>query len=122
MSSQICTKTRSRIMSRIRSFNTRPELVLKKLLKRYKYQPKIFGRPDFINYKKRIILFLDGCFWHQCPIHSSKPKQNRAYWLPKLERNVIRAREVEIAYKNAGWRVVRIWEHDLKTFKNRKKI
>ena len=114
MADKICKKTRSKIMSHIRSYNTQPELLLKDLLKEYKYQPKLFGRPDFINYKKKIVLFVDGCFWHQCPIHSKIPKQNRTYWLPKLKRNITRAKEVEITYKNSGWKVIRIWEHDLK--------
>ena len=101
-------------MSRIRSTNTLPELLLKKTLKKkYKYQPKIFGKPDFVNYKNKTIIFVDGCFWHQCPIHFKKPKQNSNYWIPKLNRNLTRAKEVEIAYKNSGWKVIRIWEHKI---------
>jgi len=100
-------------MSSIKSHNTKPELILRKSLRGYKYQPKIFGKPDFINYKKRIVLFVDGCFWHQCPIHSKRPKHNKEYWLPKLKRNVIRAKEVDITYKNSGWEVRRLWEHTL---------
>lgn len=86
---------------------------MKKRLRHYEYQPKAFGRPDFINYKRKIVLFVDGCFWHQCHLHSKIPKQNRNYWFPKLIRNVIRGKEVEIAYKKSGWKVVRIWEHTL---------
>lgn len=105
--------TRSKLMSRIRSRNTGPELLLKELLRDFEYQPNVFGRPDFINYKKKIVMFVDGCFWHQCPIHSKIPKQNSSYWIPKLLRNLTRAKEVGIAYRNSGWKVVRIWEHDL---------
>jgi DNA mismatch endonuclease (patch repair protein) len=118
MAELICKVARSKIMSRIKSCNTKPELLLKNSLIGYKYQPNEFGRPDFINYKKRLIVFVDGCFWHQCSLHSRMPKQNRGYWLPKLRRNVIRAKEVEIAYKNAGWKVIRIWEHELKKLRN----
>jgi len=118
MADSIDKKTRSRIMSSIRSFNTSPELILKKSLRGYEYQPKIFGRPDFINYKERKVIFVDGCFWHQCPVHSKKPKQNRNYWLPKLIRNVTRAKEVNIAYRNSGWTVIRIWAHDLSKLGN----
>jgi DNA mismatch endonuclease (patch repair protein) len=118
MADLICKRARSKIMSGIKSYNTQPELFLKKSLKGYRYQPTIFGKPDFINYKEGIIIFVDGCFWHQCPLHSKMPKQNRAYWLPKLKRNVTRAKEVEIAYKTAGWKVIRIWEHDLKKLRN----
>jgi len=105
-------------MSKIKSFNTQPELSLKRILRGYEFQLKMFGRPDFVNHKKKIVLFVDGCFWHQCPIHSKKPVQNVQYWLPKLERNVTRAREVEIAYKNSGWKVVRIWEHQINNQSN----
>lgn len=113
MADLICKKARSKIMSKICSSHTKPELALKRRLKGFKYQPKEFGRPDFVNYKNKIILFVDGCFWHCCPIHSKNPKQNARYWIPKLQRNLTRAKEVEISYKNAGWKVVRIWEHDL---------
>lgn len=106
-------KKRSKIMSKIRSDNTKPELSLKKSLKGFAYQPKIFGRPDFINYQNKIVIFVDGCFWHQCSIHSKIPTQNSDYWVPKLKRNTVRAKEVDIAYKNSGWRVIRIWEHEL---------
>jgi DNA mismatch endonuclease (patch repair protein) len=108
------TLSRSEIMSRIRSCNTQPELILKKLLPNYKYQSTNFGSPDFINRNKKIVIFVDGCFWHQCPIHSKKPKNNKEYWNPKLLRNKLRDKEVTIAYKNSGWKVLRIWEHELK--------
>jgi len=120
MADKVDKETRSRIMSNIRSYKTKPELFLRKLLKNFEYQPKIFGRPDFVDYKNKIILFVDGCFWHQCPIHSTVPKQNQNYWIPKLERNLTRAKEVEITYKKSGWKVIRIWEHDI--MNNPKKI
>ena len=101
-------------MSRIRSRNTDPELKHKKKALGFAYQPNAFGKPDFINYKKRIVVFIDGCFWHKCPKHYIVPKSNKKYWLPKLERNDIRGKEVSIAYKNSGWKVARIWEHELK--------
>ncbi len=110
---------RSKIMSKIKSYNTKPELLLKKFLKGFTYQPKIFGRPDFIDYKKKIVVFVDGCFWHQCPVHSKIPKQNRGYWVPKLRRNISRAKEVEITYKNSGWEIVRIWEHTIRNNPNK---
>ena len=105
---------RSEIMSKIHSSHTKPELKHKAKNLHLEYQPKAFGKPDFIDWKKKIAIFIDGCFWHCCPIHSKKPKQNAGYWLPKLQRNLTRAKEVEIAYKNAGWKIVRIWEHELR--------
>lgn len=105
---------RSFCMSRIRSKNTKPELKHKAKNLNLEYQPNIFGNPDFINWKKKIIVFIDGCFWHKCSKHFIAPKSNKKYWLPKLERNVLRDKEVNFAYKNSNWKVLRIWEHNLK--------
>jgi len=101
-------------MSRVKSKHTKPELVLKKKLKEFIYQPKAFGSPDFINYKKKEVIFIDGCFWHKCPKHFRRPKTNKSYWLSKIEKNALRDKETTLAYKNAGWKVKRIWEHELK--------
>jgi len=57
-------------------------------------------------------VFIDGCFWHQCPIHRTDPKANAEYWGPKLERNSERDREVTRALTSAGWIVLRFWEHE----------
>lgn len=115
MPDNLTKKQRSYCMSKIRSSHTKPELVLKKCLKGFKHNPKkIFGNPDFINWKKKTVIFLDGCFWHKCPECYIEPKSNKKYWLPKLEKNVMRDKETDIAYINAGWKVLRIWEHELK--------
>ena len=70
-------------------------------------------RPDFIFRAARVALFVDGCFWHACPEHGSRPRGNAAFWRGKLRANVERDRRVNAALRRAGWRVVRIWEHDL---------
>jgi DNA mismatch endonuclease (patch repair protein) len=114
MADNLSKKQRSFCMSRIRSRNTKPELALKKHLKGFIYQPKAFGNPDFINYPKKKVIFIDGCFWHKCPMHFIEPKSNRKYWLPKIEKNIFRDKEITLAYKNSGWNVKRIWEHSLK--------
>ncbi len=62
--------------------------------------------------RARLAVFVDGCFWHACPIHGTKPRVNQAYWGPKLARNVARDREENSALAAAGWRVLRIWEHE----------
>ena len=100
-------------MSRIKNRNTKPELKHREKVLDFIYQPKTFGKPDFVNFKKKVVIFVDGCFWHKCPKHYIEPKSNKYYWLPKLERNKIRAEEVNLAYKIIGWKVVRIWEHEL---------
>lgn len=115
MADKFSKKKRSDIMARIKSKHTKPELFLKKRLKGFQYHPKnIFGSPDFMNYQKKIAVFVDGCFWHGCPLHYREPKSRRAYWIPKIERNQARDKEVDIAYKDAGWKAIRIWEHELK--------
>ena len=115
MADNLTKEQRSYCMSRIRSSHTKPELILKKKLKGFVHNPKgIFGNPDFIDWKKKTVIFIDGCFWHKCPIHFKKPKSNKKYWFPKLEKNVIRDKEIDITYTNAGWKVLRIWEHELK--------
>lgn len=60
----------------------------------------------------RVAVFVDGCFWHCCPLHQVHPKTNADYWRPKLERNVERDRQVDEALASAGWLVVRVWEHE----------
>ena len=70
-------------------------------------------RPDFVFPKLRLAVFVDGCFWHACPIHATKPRNNAAFWRKKLAANKARDRKVNRALRAAGWRVLRIWEHEL---------
>jgi DNA mismatch endonuclease (patch repair protein) len=71
-------------------------------------------RPDFVFRKERVVIFVDGCFWHGCPKHSSMPANNREFWLRKLTGNKEHDRLVTRALRQSGWRVLRIWEHDLR--------
>lgn len=68
-------------------------------------------RPDIVFTRARVAVFVDGCYWHCCPEHGTQPKSNADYWTPKLARNVDRDREHDRALTEAGWTVVRIWEH-----------
>lgn len=70
-------------------------------------------RPDFVFPALRIALFVDGCFWHACPLHTTKPKDNATFWRRKFAANVERDRRVNRILRRDGWRVVRIWEHAL---------
>ena len=74
----------------------------------------VFGRPDFAFPKQKLAIFVDGCFWHRCPRHSNIPVNNREFWRRKLEGNVQRDRLVTRTLKLRGWRVIRLWEHQLK--------
>jgi DNA mismatch endonuclease (patch repair protein) len=69
-------------------------------------------RPDLVFPRRRVAVFVDGCFWHACEIHSSRPAINVDYWSPKLQGNVDRDRRQDEALRVAGWIVVRAWEHD----------
>ncbi|MBK9137468.1 MAG: very short patch repair endonuclease [Verrucomicrobia bacterium] len=69
--------------------------------------------PDFVFPKRRLAVFVDGCFWHGCPRHATKPRQHAAFWRKKLAANKARDRKVNRALRAAGWRVLRIWEHEL---------
>jgi DNA mismatch endonuclease (patch repair protein) len=72
------------------------------------------GKPDFVFPKLRVALFVDGCFWHCCPKCYRKPATNAEFWEKKISRNVDRDKEVKQELKRRGWKVVRVWEHDLK--------
>lgn len=108
-------------MSKIKSRETKLELNFKELLAglRFRYQPKVIGRPDFASKKLKTAIFIDSCFWHKCSRHFRKPNSNKSYWKPKINRNVKRAKEVNKILKKEGWKVIRFWEHDI--MKNPKK-
>jgi DNA mismatch endonuclease (patch repair protein) len=67
---------------------------------------------DIVFRGARLAVFVDGCFWHGCPIHGVRPRTNSAYWSAKLEQNSRRDRAIEAALAGSGWRVLRFWEHD----------
>jgi len=106
---------RSKIMSCIRSRNTKPEIAVRKALWGYgfSYQPKINGSPDFINKKRKIAIFVHGCFWHKCPRCFKEPASNIDYWVPKLQANVRRDRKNKRLLQNQGYKVFEIWEHQI---------
>jgi DNA mismatch endonuclease (patch repair protein) len=103
-----------------RRADTKPELALRAALFAlgYRYRkdlrldlPARRVRPDIAFTSRRVAVFVDGCFWHACPEHGSKPKSNEWYWSPKLTRNVERDRAADAALAQAGWTVIRLWEH-----------
>jgi DNA mismatch endonuclease (patch repair protein) len=112
---------RSANMRANRRADTKPELALRRALHklgyRYRkdYRLDLDGRrvrPDIAFTARRVAVFVDGCFWHACPEHGSKPRANDWYWTPKLARNVERDRAADQTLAAAGWQVVRIWEHE----------
>ncbi|EKN69292.1 DNA mismatch endonuclease, patch repair protein Vsr [Neobacillus bataviensis LMG 21833] len=81
---------------------------------RFRKNSILFGKPDISIQKYKIVIFIDSCFWHVCPLHGNKPKSNQEYWIKKLERNQYRDKEVNDYYNKNGWYLLRFWEHDLK--------
>ena len=120
---------RSEVMSRIRSRGNRAtELALVRVFraegitgwrrhfeirKAESGKQKFKVRPDFVFPKLRVAVFVDGCFWHGCPKHETKPRNNAAFWRKKFARNIARDRLVTRTLRREGWRVLRIWEHEL---------
>lgn len=124
----VFTKTkRSEVMSRIRGRgNKGTELALVQIFRAHRFtgwrrHQAVFGKPDFIFPKLRIAVFVDGCFWHGCPQHATMPQSNGEFWRKKLETNKKRDRLVGRTLRKAGWRVLRIWEHDLRP-RNRERL
>lgn len=111
--------TRSELMSRIRSRgNKKTELALVALLRLHhitgwrRHQP-LPGTPDFVFRKHKLAVFVDGSFWHGCARCYKRPSSNRRFWDAKCARNCARDREVTRELRRRGWRVVRVWEHEL---------
>ena len=106
-------------MSRQRRRDTLPEVALRKELHalgyRFRVDAPIPGLPrrrcDLMFSRRKLAVFVDGCFWHRCPVHSTAPANNADWWAVKLDRNVTRDRETDTHLTTIGWSVLRIWEH-----------
>jgi len=117
----VFTKTkRSDVMSRIRGRgNKSTEGALAAILRTHKVtgwrrHTALPGKPDFAFRSSKLAVFVDGCFWHRCPRCFTKPVTNAVFWETKLAANVMRDLRVRRRLRALGWRVVRIWEHDLR--------
>ncbi|MHB8450568.1 MAG: very short patch repair endonuclease [Mycobacteriales bacterium] len=109
-----------RFMSNLRTAGTGPELAIRHELYRrgLRYRVNVAnlpGHPDIALTRARIAVFVDGCFWHGCPDHAVAPRANAAWWRSKLEANVARDRRGDASLREAGWTVVRAWEHESPT-------
>lgn len=114
---------RSYNMSRIKCKNTKPELVIRKLLssngiRGYRLNYKLTGKPDIVFTKYKLAIFIDGCFWHKCPKCFISPDKNKIFWKKKINGNVQRDNDVNKILKKEGWTVLRFWEHLLKKGSN----
>jgi len=111
---------RSVLMASIKGkANKRTELVLVTLMRKHglkgwrRHYP-IAGKPDFVFTKEKVAIFVDGCFWHGCPLHYRPPSTNELFWIEKVKTNRSRDASSSRVLRKKGWRVIRIWEHDLK--------
>lgn len=111
----------SAVMRGNRKTNTRPEVRLRSALHRLgcrfrKHLAIDLGnrrvRGDVVFSRHRIVVFVDGCFWHRCATHGNTPRSNKEYWEKKLARNTQRDRVVDGQLKKQGWKVLRVWEHE----------
>lgn len=109
------------VMRGNRKRDTRPEVAIRSALHRrgLRFRKDVLlrvgdlrVRADVVFPRRRLALFVDGCFWHRCPEHGTSPRANAAYWGPKLDRNVERDRMQTAALRADGWTVVRAWEHE----------
>jgi DNA mismatch endonuclease (patch repair protein) len=102
-----------------RARDTGPELALRSELHRLGLRYRVHRRPlpgfravaDIVFGPTKVAVFVDGCFWHRCPIHATAPKANGDWWAAKLDANVERDRRTDARLEEAGWKVVRVWEH-----------
>jgi len=112
----------SAVMVGNRGRDTRPEVALRSLLHRrgLRFRKSLtirlggrrWTQPDVAFPRERLVVYVDGCFWHKCPVHGVMPRANVDYWAPKLERNVARDRDTDRRLAALGWTVIRAWEHD----------
>jgi len=111
------SSARSRIMRAIRKKNTKPEIRVRRRLHALGYRFRLHrselpGTPDIVLPRHRVAIQVHGCFWHQHPgcRHAVRPRSRPEYWLPKLDRNIVRDREAKAALEALGWRVLVLWE------------
>lgn len=110
-------------MKAVKSKNTKIEKVVSKEIWgrgiRFRKNVKnLEGKPDIAIKKYKIVIFIDSCFWHGCPLHGRIPKSNVEFWNNKIKRNIERDKSINQYYRRKGWNILRIWEHDL----NKKKF
>jgi DNA mismatch endonuclease (patch repair protein) len=103
-----------------RGRDTRPEVEVRRELHRRGLRFRKHARPvpdlrcqvDILFPRQRVAVFVDGCFWHGCPMHGRRPRSNASFWAAKVDRNRARDTRNDAALDAAGWRVVRVWEHE----------
>lgn len=114
------TEQTSARMRRQRRRDTGPEVAIRRILhgrgRRFRIERPLPGLPrrraDIVFSRRMVVVFVDGCFWHVCPQHATRPATNEQFWAEKLRRNQERDRETDAHLAELGWTVVRVWEHE----------
>lgn len=118
MPDKVSKEKRSKIMSSIRAQSKLENIFSKALwhkgIRFRKNVRKLRGTPDIAIKKYKVVIFVDSCFWHGCPLHYKRPKSNQEFWDAKIARNKERDLEVDAHYIELGWHVLRVWEHDIR--------
>ncbi|MGB3772775.1 MAG: very short patch repair endonuclease [Rhodococcus sp. (in: high G+C Gram-positive bacteria)] len=107
-------------LSKQRRRDTKPEMALRRELHRAGMRYLVDTAPltgmrrraDVVFTRRRVAVYVDGCFWHSCPVHATTPRNNAQWWADKLAGNVARDRDTDQRLEEAGWTVVRVWEHE----------
>ncbi|MER6528428.1 very short patch repair endonuclease [Streptomyces sp. NPDC001508] len=113
------SEAKRRNMQAVRSQDTKPEILVRRLVHANGLRYRVAQRPvpdlrrtaDMVFRPGKVAVFIDGCYWHGCPEHYVSPKTNPDYWSDKVVRNVARDRDTDSQLKEAGWLVLRFWEH-----------
>jgi DNA mismatch endonuclease, patch repair protein len=106
-------------MSRIRGKNTGPEVKIRKMLfahgiRGYRIHYDLPGKPDIVFIRKKVVVFIDGCFWHKCPDCFHEPETRKDFWMKKIGSNVARDERNDRQLTKDGWHVLHIWEHEVR--------
>ena len=119
---------RSRIMKSVKARgNKSTEIKFLSILKSnnvfgWRRNYPLLGRPDFVFPKLRVVVFIDGCFWHGCSQHCRMPSSNQDYWFTKIDKNKMRDKKITKELKNKNWKVIRVWEHEIKSGTVKRKL
>lgn len=118
MADVLTAQQRKCCMSNVKNKDTDIEIAFRRALwsegLRFRLNFKVMGKPDIVFISKKIAIFVDGCYWHGCPVHGKIPKTNEIFWREKISKTVARDASVNQALVSSGWHVLRFWQHEIK--------
>ncbi|NLL10643.1 MAG: very short patch repair endonuclease [Methanomicrobiales archaeon] len=119
MADVLTPEQRKKNMSHIKGKDTKPELIIRRKLfasgvRGYRVHYDLPGKPDIVFTKKKVVIFIDGCFWHKCPICFQEPETRKKFWVDKIDKNCERDLINNLVLVEKGWTIIRIWEHHIR--------